>query len=82
MDPTSNTTTNFCLLQFWLWGASQTEGGDYLQKIMPWLDANPAIDSYQAFGGLWTNSFINSAGTGLTPAGQAYRDYEATVAFP
>lgn len=44
---------------------------------MPWLDANTAIDSYQAFGGLWTTDFITADGTGLTPAGEAYKNYEA-----
>ncbi len=47
--------------------------------MMPWLDANPAIDSYQAIGGLWTTSFITADGTSLTPAGTAYKDFEATV---
>lgn len=65
--------------QFWLWGASASESSTYLEAMMPWLDANPAIDSYQAFGGLWTNNFITADGTGLTPAGTAYKDFEAAV---
>ena len=62
-------------IQFWLWDASEAEGGEYLQEIMPYLDSSDAIIGYQAFGGLWTGNFISDNGSGLTPAGQAYKDY-------
>lgn len=61
--------------EFWLWGASTDEGGTYLQKMMPLLDCNPNVMAYQAFGGAWPGNFITSDGTGLTPAGQAYKSY-------
>lgn len=59
--------------EFWLWNASPTEGGTYLDSIMPYLDGKSNIIGYQAFGGLWTGNFITSDGTGLTPAGTAYK---------
>lgn len=61
--------------EFWLWGASTSEGGTYLQGILPYLDCNPNIIGYQAFGGLWPGNFITSDGSGLTPAGTAYKSY-------
>jgi hypothetical protein len=60
--------------QFWLWNASDVEGADYMQKILPYLDNHPNIVGYQAFGGLWEGRFINAQGNGLTPAGSVYRD--------
>ena len=65
--------------EFWLWGASDSEGSEYLKQIMPYLDANQKVAGYQAFGGLWQGSFINGAGNGLTATGQTYRDYYATT---
>ena len=62
------------IIQFWLWDASDAEGGEYLEKMLPILDDNPAIIGYQAFGGLWPGNFISDNGLGLTPAGQAYKD--------
>lgn len=62
------------LIQFWLWGASDEEGADYLRKLLPWLDGNSNVACYQAFGGLWKGNFINSAGTGLSRSGQVYHD--------
>ena len=41
---------------------------------MPYLDGNSAIIGYQAFGGLWPRNFISDDGTGLTPAGAAYKN--------
>ena len=61
-------------LQFWLWNASEAEGAEYLQKILPYLDNHPNIVGYQAFGGLWEGRFINAQGNGLTPAGSVYRN--------
>ena len=61
--------------EFWLWGASDAEGSDYLKQIMPYLDANPNVAGYQAFGGLWQGSFINSAGDGLTATGETYKSF-------
>ena len=75
---TSNNRTNLSS-QFWLWDCSLAEGGTYLQDIMPYLDGNKNIIGYQAFGGLWTGNFINSDGTGLTPAGTAYKSYYAAA---
>ncbi|KAL8735829.1 MAG: hypothetical protein Q9181_002688 [Wetmoreana brouardii] len=63
-----------CLGEFWLWNASDDEGADYLKKLLPWLDQNPDVACYQAFGGLWTGNFINNAGTGLSKSGQVYHD--------
>ena len=42
---------------------------------MPYLDGNDAIVGYQAFGGLWTGNFISDDGSGLTPAGTAYKNF-------
>ncbi|KAL8653770.1 MAG: hypothetical protein Q9210_001906 [Variospora velana] len=66
--------TKICLGEFWLWNASDEEGADYLRKLLPWLDGNSNVACYQAFGGLWTGNFINSAGTGLSRSGQVYHD--------
>ncbi|KAL8714776.1 MAG: hypothetical protein Q9220_001289 [cf. Caloplaca sp. 1 TL-2023] len=63
-----------CLGEFWLWGASDDEGADYLTQLLPWLDGNSNVACYQAFGGLWPGNFINSAGTGLSKSGQVYHD--------
>lgn len=60
--------------QFWLWNASDDEGAQYLTKLLPWLESNNNVACYQAFGGLWTGNFINSAGTGLSKSGQVYHD--------
>ncbi|KAI4202466.1 MAG: hypothetical protein LQ350_002549 [Teloschistes chrysophthalmus] len=83
----SNDVTNFmnrhpqqfsgariCLGEFWLWGASDADGAAYLRQLLPWLDSNPAVACYQAFGGLWQGNFINGAGNGLTQSGQVYHD--------
>ena len=59
-------------MQWWLWNASEDEGGDLMGLLLPYLDGNPRVMGYQAFGGLWKGNFINSDGTGLTPAGQKY----------
>lgn len=67
----------FYIGEFWLWGASDAEGAEYLKQIMPYLDANDRVAGYQAFGGLWQGNFINSAGNGLTAAGETYRNYGA-----
>ncbi|KAI4190905.1 MAG: hypothetical protein L6R41_000506 [Letrouitia leprolyta] len=66
--------SKICLGEFWLWNASDDEGAQYLQKLLPWLDGNSNVACYQAFGGLWTGNFINSAGTGLSKSGQVYHD--------
>ncbi|KAI4140657.1 MAG: hypothetical protein L6R39_005700 [Caloplaca ligustica] len=66
--------TKICLGEFWLWGASDQDGADYLTKLLPWLDGNSNVACYQAFGGLWKGNFINSAGTGLSKSGQVYHD--------
>ncbi|KAL8720493.1 MAG: hypothetical protein Q9225_002646 [Loekoesia sp. 1 TL-2023] len=66
--------TKICLGEFWLWGASDEEGAQYLNKLLPWLDANQNVAAYQAFGGLWQGNFINSAGNGLSRSGQVYHD--------
>ncbi|KAL8971183.1 MAG: hypothetical protein Q9185_002163 [Variospora sp. 1 TL-2023] len=66
--------TKICIGEFWLWGASDEEGADYLRKLLPWLDGNSNVACYQAFGGLWKGNFINSAGTGLSRSGQVYHD--------
>ncbi|KAL8949210.1 MAG: hypothetical protein Q9222_004660 [Ikaeria aurantiellina] len=63
-----------CLGEFWLWGASDEEGADYLTQLLPWLDSNSNVACYQAFGGLWPGNFINSAGNGLSKSGQVYHD--------
>ncbi|KAL9602138.1 MAG: hypothetical protein Q9219_002002 [cf. Caloplaca sp. 3 TL-2023] len=63
-----------CLGEFWLWDASDDEGAEYLRQLLPWLDANPSVACYQAFGGLWTGNFINNQGTGLSKSGQVYHD--------
>lgn len=64
-----------CVGEFWLWNASDSEGAEYLKKILPYLDNNPNVACYQAFGGLWKGNFINQAGNGLTQSGAVYRDY-------
>lgn len=66
--------SKICLGEFWLWGASDDDGAQYLQKLLPWLDGNANVACYQAFGGLWTGNFINDAGTGLSKSGQVYHD--------
>ncbi|KAL8939085.1 MAG: hypothetical protein Q9211_002898 [Gyalolechia sp. 1 TL-2023] len=66
--------TKICLGEFWLWNASDEEGAQYLNKLLPWLDGNEKVACYQAFGGLWPGNFINSAGTGLSRSGQVYHD--------
>lgn len=43
--------------------------------MMPYFDCKPNVIGYQAFGGLWTGNFIKNDGSGLTPAGDAYRNY-------
>ena len=70
----STTQANMFRRQFWLWGASDDEGADYLTQLLPWLDSNSNVACYQAFGGLWEGNFINSAGTGLSKSGQVYHD--------
>ncbi|KAL8796692.1 MAG: hypothetical protein Q9195_001082 [Heterodermia aff. obscurata] len=60
--------------EFFLTGASEAEGGEYLQKIMPYLDQKSTVIGYQAFGGLWPGSFISDNGNGLSPAGAAYKN--------
>ncbi|KAL9044247.1 MAG: hypothetical protein Q9214_002600 [Letrouitia sp. 1 TL-2023] len=60
--------------QFWLWDSSDDEGAQYLTKLLPWLDQNPAIAGYQAFGGLWKGNFIKEDESGLTKSGQVYHD--------
>ena len=44
-----------------------------MDEILPWLDEYDNILFYQA-GGLFKGEFVNAAGTGLTPAGTAYRN--------
>ncbi|KAL9006192.1 MAG: hypothetical protein Q9188_001071 [Gyalolechia gomerana] len=66
--------SKICLGEFWLWNASDEEGAQYLNKLLPWLDGNANVACYQAFGGLWTGNFINQAGTGLSRSGQVYHD--------
>lgn len=73
------TFTNNVSVQFWLWDASEAEGGIYLEKMMSYLDSNNAVMGYQAFGGLWTGNFISGNGAGLTPAGSAYKNYYKAV---
>ncbi|KAL9612592.1 MAG: hypothetical protein Q9167_002843 [Letrouitia subvulpina] len=63
-----------CVGEFWLWDASDDEGAQYLTKLLPWLDQNPAIAGYQAFGGLWKGNFIKEDESGLTKSGQIYHD--------
>ncbi|KAL8774870.1 MAG: hypothetical protein Q9209_000809 [Squamulea sp. 1 TL-2023] len=63
-----------CLGEFWLWGASDDEGANYLRALLPWLDGNSEVACYQAFGGLWQGNFINNSGTGLSKSGQVYHD--------
>jgi hypothetical protein len=46
-----------------------------MDALLPYLDANPKILGYQAFGGLWEGKFVNAAGTGLTPAGVKYNTW-------
>ena len=50
-----------------------------MDTLLPYLDNNPNVLGYQAFGGLWEGKFINSAGTGLTPAGQKYNTMSAAA---
>ncbi|MCJ1423246.1 hypothetical protein MMC29_001128 [Sticta canariensis] len=64
-----------CIGEFWLLDASDSEGAEYLRKILPWLDNHPNVACYQAFGGLWEGKFVNQAGNGLTESGSVYRDY-------
>ncbi|KAL8677859.1 MAG: hypothetical protein Q9186_005745 [Xanthomendoza sp. 1 TL-2023] len=63
-----------CLGEFWLTDASDDDGAAYLKALLPWLDGNNEVACYQAFGGLWEDNFINSAGTGLSKSGQVYHD--------
>ena len=44
-----------------------------MDELLPWLDGNDNVLFYQAAGGLFKGEFVNSDGTGLTPAGSAYR---------
>ena len=43
-----------------------------MDALLYWLDNEPTVLGYQAFGGLWKGNFINDAGTGLSPAGTKY----------
>ena len=45
-----------------------------MDGILPWLDENPNILFYQADGGLFEGGFVDPAGTGLTAAGEAYKN--------
>ncbi|KAL8692523.1 MAG: hypothetical protein Q9218_002468 [Villophora microphyllina] len=72
--PVQFSGAKICLGEFWLWGASDDDGADYLSKLLPWLDGNANVACYQAFGGLWVGNFINTAGTGLSKSGQVYHD--------
>ncbi|KAL8866341.1 MAG: hypothetical protein Q9174_006362 [Haloplaca sp. 1 TL-2023] len=63
-----------CVGEFWLWGASDEDGAEYLRKLLPWLDAEPSVAAYQAFGGLWPGNFIKNDGSGLSKSGQVYHD--------
>lgn len=47
--------------------------------LLPYLDANPNVLGYQAFGGLWEGNFITPDGTGLTAAGQKYKTMSAAA---
>jgi len=51
-----------------------------MDDLLPYLDSNPNVLGYHAFGGLWEGNFINSAGTGLTKAGQKYNTMSAAPA--
>lgn len=50
-----------------------------MEDLLPYLDGNPTVMGYQAFGGLWkgVSNFIKPDGTGLTLAGQKYNTYSA-----
>jgi len=63
--------------KWWLWNASQDEGSELMDDLLPYLDGHPKVLGYQAFGGLWEGSFIHADGTGLTPAGQKYNTWTA-----
>lgn len=60
--------------EFWLHDASLADGAELMDALLPYLDSNPNVLAYQAFGGLWKGNFINADATGLTPAGLKYRD--------
>lgn len=51
-----------------------------MDALLPYLDSNPNVLGYQAFGGLWEGNFINSTGNGLTPAGSKYKTMTAAPA--
>ena len=63
--------------EFWLTGATDTEGANLIEDIIPYLDGNENVMGYQAFGGLWKGNFLNAAGTGLDAAGEKYNTYSA-----
>ena len=44
-----------------------------MDNLLPYLDANPNVLGYPAFGGIWEGNFITPDGSGLTPAGHKYK---------
>ena len=78
-QPILKTQTNKRSFQWWLWNASESEGEYLMDILLPYLDANPNVLGYQAFGGLWEGNFITPDGTGLTPAGQKYKTMAAAA---
>lgn len=64
---------------WWLNGASLDEGGDLMEKLLPYLDHKPEVLAHQATPGLLEGGLINADATGLTPAGQKYFNFIADV---
>ena len=61
-------------------GASESEAGELMEELLPYLDGNPNVVAYQAAEGLTEGVFVNADADGLTTAGQKYNEYTADVA--